>query len=620
MDSRDYIVLIKRLMIPIVLFLSTRIFFAVFNWNDYTQVPIWKMGLALIYGLRFDLATVLIINTFFIIFSLIPISHSVFAGFKKLLYFFANFVFLFINVVDMKFFPFIGKKLTVDIFEMSSDIQDQSLQIILNYWYMGFFLLAYGIILWRLYPVKKETIMYIPKLAWWKVTLIGLITIVLTFIGIRGGVQMRSISPKQAYVFEEYVLGNMTLNPSYTLIRSLGKEPVTRKISYFPSDKVAIELINKQRVFGKSGVKIPRQNVVVLIIESLSQDYVEDGYTPFLREFAQKSFYSKYNFANGRRSLEALPSILAGIPSLLGTPLYQTQYQTNEYYPLPQILKSEGYATSFFHGGKKGTMDFDAYCESIGVDKYFAKEDYPNPKHYDGHWGIFDHHYLKYFADMLDQEATPFFTGLFTLSSHQPYSIPKDFASIIPKGELEIHKSIRYVDMALKEFFTYIQKKKWYDNTLFIITADHTQKMRRQEFNTELGRYRVPMFIFHPKINLSEFNTDRITQHVDIMPTILDVLGMENPNSLYFGNSVFLNEKGRMINFISNRFMYLAPPNFVTLIDEKAQFFQANLETNALELVEGNDVNGETLDELKAYIQYINNGLRNNNLYRIRAD
>lgn len=619
MDGRDYAVFFKRLLLALILFFSTRIFFALFNLDYFTNVTLLEMAQALGLGLRFDVATTLIVNIPFIIFSIIPIVHPFYEIIKQILFVVFNFTFLFLNVVDMKFFPFIGKKMTIHIFKMGSDITDQTTQIIQNYWYMGILLIPYLILLIKGYAKKKESIMYIPKLSWLKIFGIGFGILVVTAIGIRGGVQMRSLSPKQAFVFDKYELGNMTLNPSYTILRSIGKKEVGT-VKYFPTDNEAIAKIKTNRTFQDSELSKKNQNVVIIILESFSQEYIEKGLAPNFVDLAKKGLYFEHNFANGRRSLEALPSILTGIPSLLDRPLYQTTYQANQYFGLPQILKNNGYSTSFFHGGKKGTMDFDAYCESIGVDQYFAKEDYPNQKHYDGHWGIYDHYYLSYFADEIDKLKKPFFTSVFTLSSHQPYSIPRDYASTILKGTLEIHKSIKYVDIALKEFFTKVATRPWFKETLFVITADHTQKLETKKFMNDLGSYRVPLLFYHPEINLAEYSQKSISQHADIMPTVLDFLGIEFKQKLYFGSSLFNQDPGRMINHLGGRYFYLAPPYYLTFTNNQVSYFRLDAESNTLSNIEVNTEVEEYLLELKAYIQYLNNGLKNNNLYRLGKD
>ena len=293
---------------------------------------------------------------------------------------------------------------------------------------------------------------------------------ILTGIGVRGGLQLRSLSPKQAFTFKTYELGNFALNSAYSLVRSFGKEGAPAS-KFFSSDEKAFQTLYKKRSFDQSELGIKDQNVVIIIVESLSQEYVDEGFTPFLSKLGEKGVYFKKNFANGRRSTEALPSIMTSFPSIIGTPIYQSQYQSNQFYPLPRALKSEGYSTSFFHGGKRGTMDFDAYCYSIGFEKYFALEDYPDQSHYDGHWGVYDHHYLNYVVDELDKHKEPFFSGIFTLSSHQPYSIPHELQGKFPKGSLPIHESIGYADYALSQFFEKAKDRPWFNNTLFVINT-----------------------------------------------------------------------------------------------------------------------------------------------------
>jgi phosphoglycerol transferase MdoB-like AlkP superfamily enzyme len=553
----------------------------------------------------------LIANTFFIIGSVVPVRNKLYNTLLKIIFVVTNFSFLCINVVDVEFFSFLGKKMTFDVFDMGSDIIDQSLQLVSYYWYLALICFIFLFILIKLYPQNKKNIMYVGSVPFYKVLPFGLVIIVLTFIGIRGGVQLRSISPKQAYIFDSYELGNLALNASYTVVRSMGKKKV-KTVKYFNSDRLAFDNILRKRIFTNSELNLKKQNVVFIVLESFSQEYVDQGYTPFLSKLSEKSLYYNSNYANGRRSLEALPSILSGFPSLIGKPIYQSQFQANEFLGLPQILKNSGYQTSFFHGGKLGTMDFDAYCKSVGIEKYYAMEDYPNQDHYDGHWGIYDHHFLNYFTGILNKQQEPFFSSIFTLSSHQPYSIPPDIRSFFSQGSLEIHKSIQYVDNSLKDFFERVKGSSWYENTLFVITADHTQKLETKKFQNQLGHYRVPLMFFHPLIDLSQFKKDRITQHVDILPTVLDILGINEPRKLYFGSSVLNEDSGRMINFVGGKYLFLKDKTLLLYSTDDAQQFHLNEDSS---LTKENEVNTLILEELKSYIQYTINGLKKNNIY-----
>jgi len=610
MYKSEYSLLFKRLAFSFILFFFYRVMFYFFNLGYFENIAFSKILLAFLYGLRFDLATVAITNAVFIILSIIPMRFNWYKKLLKFVFVILNTVFLTAVVVDIEFFTFLGKKMTFDFFEMGGDIKAQLPQIIKNYWYFSLMVLLNIILLIKFYPKNKKEFFTSRKLNLLKTIPIGFIFLAITAISIRGGIQLRSLSPKSAFVFEEHELGNLVLNAAYTMTRSIGNKGL-EKIKYFKSDLEAKNVILSSRNFNadfESGLK--DQNVVIIIVESLSKEYIEKGYTPFIKELEKSSLSYDYAYANGRRSIEVLPSIMASFPSVIGKPIYQSQYQSNKFYALPEILKNNGYTTSFFHGGKKGTMDFDTYCSSIGFERYYALEDYPNQDHFDGQWGIFDHHYLNYFANNLENQKRPFFSTIFTLSSHQPYSIPKEFQNIFKKGKLEIHESIGYIDESLRQFFISNKDKTWFKNTLFVITADHTQKL---ENNTStLSRYHVPLMFFHPSLHLNEIKTREIAQHTDIMPSIFDFLNIKTKSKLLFGSSVFSNESGRIFNYTSGSYFYVKDKKLVWFDKEKSKSSQ--LDTNYLE-VEKVEVDPQSLNELKAYIQYVNNGLKYNNIY-----
>lgn len=615
MTSADYSLMIKRLLFAFTLFVLSRIGFYFYNFDYFQGAALSETLWAFVVGLRFDLATALIANLFFILGSLIPFRSLWYKKLLKIVFVVSNTVYLGFIMGDYEFFNFNGKKLTYDLFLMGGEVQDQSLQLILNYWYLSAPVVALALLMWFLYP--RANAGGGNKLAWYKSVSISLLLFVLTGIGIRGGLQLRSISPKQAFVFKNYELGNFALNSAYTLVRSFGAEGA-EVIRFYSSDTEALDIIKRERSFAQSVWGHEKQNVVILIVESLSQEYVEQGYAPFVSSLAEKGLSFEHNFANGRRSMEALPSIMASFPSIIGSPLYQTQYQSNKFHPLPRTLKEAGYSTAFYHGGKRGTMDFDAYCYSIGFEEYHALEDYPASDHFDGHWGVYDHHYLEHVAGKLGEFKDPFFAGIFTLSSHQPYSIPDSLRDKFPEGTLPIHESIGYADFALKTFFDKIKDTPWYKNTLFIITADHTQKLATKKYQSLLGRYRVPLIFFHPSVELKRPEGERVTQHVDILPSVLDFLNIDYSKSLYYGSSVFNNDEGRMLNLNSAGHFLLKGRSMVAFDGQRAKYYEVGQDYLALRPSERQD--SDLLSELKAIIQYTNNGLRNNNIFQVDLD
>lgn len=612
MVYRDYQVLFKRLFLSFSFFAIYRIIFYIYNYHYFSPFDVSDTIIAYLYGFRFDLSSMLITNLIFIIGSILPITNFFYRKLLKFIFVLSNMIFLGILVVDLEFFSFLGKKMTFDIFDIGGDIKEQATQLIQNYWFFVLMIFGNGFLINYLYPRRKREIFFVKPIKFYKSIFIGIAIFILTGIGIRGGLQLRSISPKEAFIHHSYELGNLSLNAAYSMVRSIGRKGINKE-TYFSDDVMAKEAIKRSKSFElKHPFGKQKSNIVILILESFSQEYLNQGYSPFLTSLGKKSLYFDHNLANGRRSIEALPSILTGFPSIIGKPIYQSQYQSNQFFALPKILSDNQYQTAFFHGGKRGTMDFDAYCLSIGFDKYFALEDYPDQSHFDGHWGIFDHYYLEYFANELDKFSVPFFSSLFTLSSHQPYTIPLSFRDQFPKGSLEIHESIGYVDKALENFFEQIKDKPWYNNTLFIITADHTQKLDTVEFNNEIGRYRVPLIFYHPSIDLSQLEKRKTTQQADILSSVIDFLGIDYDKKLLYGSSVFSNLKGSAINFLSGNYFYFKEDYYLRFNENNAELLGIHSQIKE----DNHDLLQEYINETKAYIQYTNNGLRGNSLYK----
>jgi phosphoglycerol transferase MdoB-like AlkP superfamily enzyme len=257
--------------------------------------------------------------------------------------------------------------------------------------------------------------------------------------------------------------------------------------------------------------------------------------------------------------MDAVPAILAGLPSWLPESYILSPYCGNQLNSLPQTLKDIGYQTSFYHGAKEGSMNFKSFTKAIGIDAYIGLESYPNQSHFDGNWGVWDHNMLSYFGRQLAQERSPFFSTLFTLSSHHPYAVPSTFESQLKTGPEALCKTISYTDKALSSFFKQNQNKAWFKNTLFVITADHVGPTRQKQFQTLDWRYRIPIGFYHPTVVLPKPNKGVVFQQIDLLPTVLDLLGIQKlPFQL--GSSCYAREQsqkmvydnGNLLSFIYN--------------------------------------------------------------------
>jgi len=285
-------------------------------------------------------------------------------------------------------------------------------------------------------------------------------------------------------------------------------------------------------------------HVIIIILESFSKEYIEGfkrtgkSYTPFLDSLMQHSLVCKNAYANACRSIDALPSIVASMPSLMDESLIGSIYSVNKINSLSSLLKQKGYHTSFFHGGKNGTMGFNDFCRAAEIDNYYGEYEYPDKSAYDGSWGIYDEEFFQFFAQKLNTFKRPFFSVFFSLSSHPPYAIPAKYKDKFPKGEIKILESVAYTDYSLRQFFSAVSSMPWYNNTLFVICADHTSVSYFDDYKTSLGRLSIPIIYFHPTDISFKGKCLLPTQQIDIMPTIFDYLNYPD-KFIAFGESIY---------------------------------------------------------------------------------
>ena len=615
MHVHHYKILLQRLGLLMVLYTICRVAFSMINNGFFEGVSAAHYGRALIHGFRFDIAALCIINSIFVIVSVLPMAwvHRVStAKYWKALFFITNIPMLILNIADIEYFKFTGKRTQSSLLGIAGDVKAQAFQLLSYYWYFVIIVLVLVYFLWKFYPqrvaqAQDSTIK--PLYAW----LILPLTIAMLVLGIRGGIQLKPLSPNQAFVVTPHVLGHFSLNSPYVFIASFAAPGRLEVLHYFATDAEAKQLVLKPA--SNMYPQPTKDNVVILILESFDSEYLGignsyPGFTPFFDSLARKSLYFGHCFANGRTSIEALPSILASLPSMMQEPFITSYYQDNTVSGLGTVLKKEGYQTSFFHGGKNGTMNFNSFAGIAGFDQYYGLNEYPNQSDYDGNWGIFDEPYLQYAVTKFSEMKQPFASALFTLSAHQPYTIPKQHLGKFPKGDLEIHECIAYSDYALKKFFEAASKTAWFKNTLFVITADHTQQTSKTAYQNIKGEFSVPLLFYHPQKKL-QADTSIITQQTDIMPSVLALLGIANPQQLLFGKSVFDPHP------ISEAVNYA---NGVTRVFHKNEFIEFNAVDESMLLHQFNNEN--VIDnpalakplvlKAKAYQQYFNNSLIKN--------
>jgi phosphoglycerol transferase MdoB-like AlkP superfamily enzyme len=221
------------------------------------------------------------------------------------------------------------------------------------------------------------------------------------------------------------------------------------------------------------------------------------------------------------------------------------------------LLRKEGYHTSFFHGGNNGTMGFENFARAAEIEFYYGRSQYNNDNDYDGKWGIWDEPFLQYFARQLNTFRRPFFTTIYTISSHHPYQVPDKFSDRFKEGKLPILKTIRYTDFALGEFFKTVSGMPWFRNTIFVFTADHAAQEMRKTYHTSTSMYEIPIAFYCPSDSSMRGYANIVAQQIDIMPTILVYLNYKKPFFAFGDNLLDPESSHEAVNFINGTYQLI---------------------------------------------------------------
>jgi phosphoglycerol transferase MdoB-like AlkP superfamily enzyme len=627
--------------LPLVLFLGAflitlgfytlqRFQFLLWNWSFYHSQPLGDLVWAFVLALRFDLAAVSLLSALpFLIFVLVQLVSRgpLSIGRQRLLlivFVLFHFPTMVLNLGDAEFINFLGRRYTFDALFFFREIPGKFWDITFYYWKLNLINISIlGLFMWAVVGwLPRRAAGFQPRRQLKKKLTVSALVFVVLAVSARGGLQSKPLNFAHARDFLNPMMNNLVLNSSFTFLQTIKRDSLPRD-HFFTSEEMLQHLLSGLQSPSLLEGRRPSQrpNIVLIILESFGLEYVGyanrgQGYTPFLDELASKGIFFSNAFANARRSIEGVGAIMGGIPALMNEPFISSQYLTNHFLGAGTWLEKAGYHTSFFHGAQNGSMYFDQFMRSAGVQNYFGKNEYPNPQDSDGAWGIWDEPFLQWSATQMKSFPQPFFATIFTLSSHNPFKIPEKYQSRFPKGTMDVHESIGYTDHSLRQFFKSIEREPWYSNTIFILTADHTYKHETAVYQNEMGNYRVPLLIYSPGVKLPDPDATQVVQHIDILPTLLDLAGLPENEKNYLGTSVFVPGNRFAVNYSDGRYLFITRDFFLSYSrGGEAQMFAMSDPGQTKPLLAPEAVKSELEKRLKASIQYFSQGMWDNKLY-----
>ena len=579
--TTPFVTMIRNIIVIYAAFLLCHPVFILYNWNSLKGTMdglFWPM---LKGSLLFDTAGIMYISALYIVLLMFPFHFKEkkwFYRLTRILLIVMASVGIMMNLIDTVYFPYTGCRSTLQVLsefshEGGGQIASIILSSLLSNWYL---VLLFGVMVWLLCRlVKAPAILQYNKTYIYYIvrTCCLALSAVCMVAGIRGGLahNIRPITMSNAYRYVHTpAQAAAILNTPFCVVRTLGNEEM-KVPSYFTQEE--LQNIYTPVTIPDSTAVFKPMNVVVFILESFGSEYIgamnpdTEGIhdcTPFMDSLIHESLSFSVSLANGRKSIDAMPSVLSGLPMLKDHLFLTPTIMSREITGLAKELGTKGYYSAFFHGADNGSMGFQSFSRVIGYDDYFGMEDFVRKPEYggnavfDGYWAIWDEEFLQYMCDMIGTFPEPFTAAAFTASSHHPYNVPERYRSIYPdEGNLPIYRGIRYSDHALELFFRKASSQPWFRNTLFVLTADHTNLSEHPDYSSDYGSFRVPVIFYSPSDATLRGRREAIAQQSDILPSILGYLGYDKP-VISFGQNLFgtPDDQTWAANFQNGMYMY----------------------------------------------------------------
>lgn len=594
---------VLNILLAYVVYMLCRILYVCENWSLFAQG--WhnlSLSSLLRGGLRYDGSAIAYTNTLYVLLMLLPLmgkERSWWQTMCKWFYVVVNSLAVVANLSDAVYSQYTGRRTTSTFFHEFSNESNLGTIFateLLNHWYLvlaGAALIAMLIVLYAKPRGSLETGTDIHAVRrrylatqWPAFVLAMPLAVVAMRGGIIGTYRPVSLTDANQYVNQPNEAA-IVLNTPFSVIRTIGKTSFS--IPPYFDDEARLEAVYSPLHVADTAdtaTVLPRRNIVVLIVESFGREYIGfynhdldggtyKGYTPFVDSLLGLSLTWQETFANGRTSIDGMPAILASIPTFV-EPFYFTPYSLNRVSGLPGELAKVGYSSAFFHGADNGSMGFQAAARSMGFGAYYGRDEYDADSRFggeadfDGTWAIWDEPFLQYFATKIGEMQQPFVAAVFTASSHHPFVIPDQYKDIYPEEEMVMHKCIRYTDNALRKFFDTARRQPWFDNTIFVLTSDHTNMSNHDYYRSPIGLFRGPILIYDPSGQLPRGIQPGIAQQIDLMPTLLHLVGYNRP-FVAFGKDLLATEPDSSwtVNYSGGIYQYLRGDTIIQFDGEK---------------------------------------------------
>lgn len=386
------------------------------------------------------------------------------------------------------------------------------------------------------------------RLPSWKVRpVIALLVIAVAFAGARSSLGHRGINPAMVAFSSDPLVNSLVLNSGYSVLyaaQQLKDEEKSSEQYGKMSEEEMLDIVKNSRNRPASDYiskEIPTltknsasyqgkpKNIVIVLEESLGAQFVGTlGGKPLTPEFdklAKEGWLFENIYATGTRSVRGIEAVTAGFTPTPARATVKLTKSQNGFFTIAELLRRQGYSTSFIYGGEKHFDNMASYFYGNGFETIVDEKDYKNPK-FVSTWGMSDEDLFDKANETFTELAKgdkPFFSLVFTSSNHDPFEFPDGKIELFDKEKQTRNNAAKYADYALGHFFKLAKQSNYWKDTIFLVIADHDSRVAGDSL-VPIKNFHIPALILGE--NIEPRRDNRLVSQIDMPTTLLSVAGI----------------------------------------------------------------------------------------------
>ena len=405
--------------------------------------------------------------------------------------------------------------------------------------------------------------------------LLSIFLLALLILPIRGGWQQIPLNQSDVYFSQKSFANHAGVNVPWNVVHSLLKKNHQNKNPYeYMEEEKALALV--QELYAPASDSVPsllkgkKPNVLLVVLESYTAKFIgslggDAAVTPNFNALSKEGILFTNLYASGDRSEKGMVALLSGYPVQTTTSIIKTPKKTERLPHLATQLRQNGYVTSYYYGGELAFANMKSYLINGQFQNLVEKSDFP-AEHYNSKWGAHDHVLFEKLIEDHKTKRPPFFTTVFTLSSHEPFETPIP-AKFSGTDDVTLFKnSFYYTDWALGKFIAAAKKQTWWANTLLVLVADHGHTLPGNDAVDVPSKFRIPLLLLGGALTVKDTVVTTIGSQTDVAPTLLQQLGLPT-DQFAWGKNLLDPNAASFAFFVFNDGFGLVTPQGVVTVD-----------------------------------------------------